>query len=113
MAYPSTHKLTVVHVSAHSPSIGVSPVAAYLRVPFRCSLEKLTVVANAAPSKKTSRTRTRRGRSLSRPTKPRPFRAARQSNPRLKAQISRPPEIERKAPPERGSSLHSGLKLQS
>ena len=27
MAYPSTHKLTVVHVSAHSPSIGASPVA--------------------------------------------------------------------------------------
>ena len=38
MAYPSTHKLTVVHLSAHSPSIGASPVAAYLRVPFRCSI---------------------------------------------------------------------------
>ena len=48
MAYPSTHKLTVVHVSAHSPSIGASPVAAYLRVPFRCSIEKLTVVANGS-----------------------------------------------------------------
>src|SRR5262249_1750551 len=46
MAYPSTHKLTVVHLSAHSPSIGASPVAAYLRVPFRCSIEKLTAVAN-------------------------------------------------------------------
>jgi len=45
MAYPSTHKLTVVHLSAHSPSIGASPVAAYLRVPFRCSIEKLAVVA--------------------------------------------------------------------
>ena len=48
MAYPSTHKLTVVHVSAHSPSIGASPVAAYLRVPFRCSIEKLTVAANGS-----------------------------------------------------------------
>ena len=48
MAYPSTHKLTVVHISAHSPSIGASPVAAYLRVPFRCSIEKLTAVANGA-----------------------------------------------------------------
>ena len=47
MAYPSTHKLTVVHLSAHSPSIGASPVAAYLRVPFRCSIEKLTAVAHA------------------------------------------------------------------
>ena len=45
MAYPSVHKLTVVHISAHSPSIGASPVAAYLRVPFRCSIEKLAVVA--------------------------------------------------------------------
>ena len=45
MAYPSTHKLTVVHISAHSPSIGASLVAAYLRVPFRCSIEKLTAVA--------------------------------------------------------------------
>ena len=48
MAYPSTHKLTVVHISAHSPSIGASLVAAYLRVPFRCSIEKLTAVANGA-----------------------------------------------------------------
>src|SRR5262249_36164085 len=48
MAYPSTHKLTVVHFLAHSPSIGASPVAAYLRVPFRCSIEKLTAVANGA-----------------------------------------------------------------
>ena len=45
MAYPSVHKLHVVHLSAHSPSIGASPVAAYLRVPFRCSIEKLAVVA--------------------------------------------------------------------
>ena len=48
MAYPSTHKLTVVHISAHSPSIGASLVAAYLRVPFRRSIEKLTAVANGA-----------------------------------------------------------------
>jgi hypothetical protein len=48
MAYPSTHKLTVIHLSAHSPSIGASPVAAYLRVPFRCSIEKLTAVANGS-----------------------------------------------------------------
>src|SRR5262249_61442459 len=48
MAYPSTHKLTVVHISAHSPSIGAAPVAEYLRVPFRCSIEKLTAVANGS-----------------------------------------------------------------
>jgi hypothetical protein len=48
MAYPSVHKLHVVHLNAHSPSIGASPVAAYLRVPFRCSIEKLTAVANGS-----------------------------------------------------------------
>jgi len=45
MAYPSVHKLNVIHLNAHSPSIGASPVAAYVRVPFRCSIEKLAVVA--------------------------------------------------------------------
>jgi hypothetical protein len=46
MAYPTTHKLTTVHLNAHSPSIGASPIAAYIRAPFRGTLEKVAVVAN-------------------------------------------------------------------
>jgi hypothetical protein len=44
MAYPSVHKLNVVHKSAHSPSIGGSPVAAYIYVPFRCQVMQLDAV---------------------------------------------------------------------
>jgi hypothetical protein len=45
MTYPVEHNLTVVHLSSHSPSIGGSPVASYMRVPFRCAIEKVGVVA--------------------------------------------------------------------
>jgi len=48
MAYPSVHKLNVVHMSAHSPSIGGSPGAAYIRAPFRAQLMKVAVVAAGA-----------------------------------------------------------------
>jgi hypothetical protein len=45
MAYPNVHKFNFVHMSAHSPSIGSSPVAAYVRAPFRAQLMKVAVVA--------------------------------------------------------------------
>src|SRR5205823_4071104 len=45
MAYPTVHRLTAHHLSGHSPSIGASPIASYIRVPFRCSIEKLAAVA--------------------------------------------------------------------
>jgi hypothetical protein len=44
MAYPSSHRLNVVHMSCHSPSVGGSPIAAYIRVPFRCQIVKVAVV---------------------------------------------------------------------
>ena len=48
MTYPTTHKLTTVHLDCYSPSVGSSPVAAYLRVPFRCQILKLTSVLYGA-----------------------------------------------------------------
>jgi hypothetical protein len=45
MALPVEHNLTVVHLSSHSPSIGGSPVASYMRIPFRCEIAKVGVVA--------------------------------------------------------------------
>jgi hypothetical protein len=48
MAYPSVHKLNVIHKSAHSPSIGGSPVAAYIYVPFRCQIMQLDAVAGGS-----------------------------------------------------------------
>jgi hypothetical protein len=48
MAYPSTHRFNVVHKDTYSPSIGASPVAAYIRIPFRCQIGSLYAVANGA-----------------------------------------------------------------
>jgi hypothetical protein len=45
MAFPVEHNLTVVHLSSHSPSIGGSPIASYMRIPFRCQIMKVGVVA--------------------------------------------------------------------
>ncbi len=38
MAYPSTHRLNVVHLGCHTASSGSTPIAAALRVPFRCQV---------------------------------------------------------------------------
>jgi hypothetical protein len=46
MAYPSTHRFNVIHKDTYSPSIGGSPVAAYIRIPFRCRIESVYAVAN-------------------------------------------------------------------
>jgi hypothetical protein len=45
MALPVEHNLTVVHLNSHSPSIGGSPIASYMRIPFRCLITKVGVVA--------------------------------------------------------------------
>ncbi len=39
MAYPSVHKFPTVHRDTYCPSIGGTPVPAYLRVPFRCQID--------------------------------------------------------------------------
>src|SRR5437763_1503522 len=48
MAYPSSHRLNVVHMSCHSPSVGGSPIVAVMRVPFRCQIAKVSGVINGA-----------------------------------------------------------------
>jgi hypothetical protein len=45
MAYPSVHKINVVHKSSYCSSLGATPVAAYVRVPFRARIESVDVVA--------------------------------------------------------------------
>jgi hypothetical protein len=44
MALPVEHNLTIVHLDCYSGSIGGSPVAAYLRIPFRCRIVRLAAV---------------------------------------------------------------------
>ncbi len=44
MAYPSVHKFNTVHKSSYSPSIGGTPLAAYMRVPFRCRIDLVDAV---------------------------------------------------------------------
>jgi hypothetical protein len=46
MAYPSIHRLNVVHKSSYCPSIGGSPVATYMRVPFRCQIALVDAVTH-------------------------------------------------------------------
>lgn len=42
MSLPNNHTLNTVDLTAYTPSCGASPVAAYIRVPFRCRLLKAT-----------------------------------------------------------------------
>lgn len=42
MPIPGNPTLTTEHVTAYTPSCGASPVAAYIRVPFRCRVLKVT-----------------------------------------------------------------------
>jgi hypothetical protein len=44
MAYPSVHKFATVHRDTYCPSIGGTPVSAYLRVPFRCQIDLVDAV---------------------------------------------------------------------
>jgi hypothetical protein len=48
MPLPGHHTLTTIHLTAYTPSCGASPVAAYIRVPFRCRLLKATGVLGGA-----------------------------------------------------------------
>jgi hypothetical protein len=46
MAYPSTHRLNVIHKSSYCSSIGGTPVATYIRVPFRCQVTLVDAVTH-------------------------------------------------------------------
>jgi len=48
MPLPGNHTLTTIDLTAYTPSCGASPVAAYIRVPFRCRLLKATGVLGGA-----------------------------------------------------------------
>lgn len=50
MPLPGHHTLNTTHLTAYTPSCGASPVAAYIRVPFRCRLLKATGVLGGAIS---------------------------------------------------------------
>jgi hypothetical protein len=40
MPLPGNHTLTTIYLTAYTPSCGSTPVAAYIRIPFRCRLLK-------------------------------------------------------------------------
>jgi hypothetical protein len=42
MPLPGHHTLNTIDLTAYTPSCGTSPVAAYVRAPFRCQLLKAT-----------------------------------------------------------------------
>jgi hypothetical protein len=46
MAYPSVHKINVIHKSSYTSSLGATPLATWMRVPFRCRVEVIDVVAH-------------------------------------------------------------------
>ena len=48
MAYPSVHRFNAVHKSCHSPSVGGSPIAAYMYIPFRCQIMRVDAVLNGS-----------------------------------------------------------------
>jgi hypothetical protein len=48
MPLPGHHTLTTIDLTAYTPSCGASPVAAYIRVPFRCRLLKATGILGGA-----------------------------------------------------------------
>jgi len=41
MSLPNNHTLNTTDLTAYTPSCGASPVAAYIRAPFRCRLLKV------------------------------------------------------------------------
>lgn len=48
MPLPGHHTLNTEHLTAYTPSCGTSPVAAYIRVPFRCRVLKATGILGGA-----------------------------------------------------------------
>lgn len=46
--YPGTHKISTVHVNAYTPSCGASPVATYIRAPFRARIMKYAGILGGA-----------------------------------------------------------------
>jgi hypothetical protein len=48
MSFPSNHTLNTIDLTAYTPSCGGSPVAAYVRAPFRCRLLKATGILGGA-----------------------------------------------------------------
>lgn len=48
MALPGNHTLNTLDLTAYTPSCGATPVAAYIRVPFRCRLLKATGILGGA-----------------------------------------------------------------
>lgn len=48
MPVPGNHTLNTIDLTAYTPSCGSSPVAAFIRVPFRCRLLKATGILGGA-----------------------------------------------------------------
>ena len=48
MPLPGNRTLNTIDLTAYTPSCGASPVAAYIRVPFRCRLIKATGILGGA-----------------------------------------------------------------
>lgn len=48
MPLPGNHTLNTEHLTTYTPSCGASPVAAYIRVPFRCRVLKATGILGGA-----------------------------------------------------------------
>ena len=48
MPLPNHHTLDTIDLTAYTPSCGASPVAAYIRVPFRCRLLKAAGILGGA-----------------------------------------------------------------
>ena len=48
MPLPGNHTLSTIDLTAYTPSCGATPVAAYIRVPFRCRLLKATGILGGA-----------------------------------------------------------------
>jgi hypothetical protein len=48
MPLPNNHTFNTIDLTAYTPSCATSPVAAYIRAPFRCRLLKVTGVLGGA-----------------------------------------------------------------
>jgi hypothetical protein len=48
MSLPGNHTLNTIDLTAYTPSCGGTPVAAYVRAPFRCRLLKATGILGGA-----------------------------------------------------------------
>ncbi|VIO77376.1 hypothetical protein [Bradyrhizobium ivorense] len=48
MPIPGNQTLNTEHLTAYTPSCGASPVAAYIRIPFRCRVLKVSGILGGA-----------------------------------------------------------------